>query len=192
MSDFCNDDNEISVYNDKIDMYISLFKEENNIDCFKSQMVWDACLMYIYRNVFKPDHNLRDNRKCIIPYSDMDTIFKVLDIYTYYCNINERMTSIDGFCIMTGISDDTVYRNASGNSELSRQWKVLLKRLHGSKQSAIDSKLFDSNNVTGQLALANHYFGYNLPGVSKEVSRDSIATSQLPSFSIECNNDPNE
>ena len=174
------------VYTDKFQMYIDLFLDDNKFETIDNQFHWNACMMYIYRNVFKPDHNLRDNRKCIIPYQDINTFIDIHDTYIYYSTLYKRNPTLDGFLKLTGMNKQTIYNLSNGNDELSLQWLDLLKKFHDEGQQALDNRLFDSNNVTGQLGLANHYYGYNLPGVSRERSQDAkpLGASQLPKLSL--------
>ena len=142
--------------------------QENNLETIDKQNIWYACCMYIYQNVFKPDHNLRDNRKCIIPYDDIESIKKIYDNYVYNCMVFGRMITLYGFSKMIGISEDTIWRYSKGQDALSLAWSELFQKVDKDKEQTLNNKLFDSNNVTGQAILVNHYYNYNLPGVTKE------------------------
>lgn len=165
------------VYTDKIAMYIKLFLEDNNLETIDNQFHWNACLRYLYKHIFKPDHNLRDNRKCAIPYEDIDTFNNIFDIYIDYCNLYKRNPTMYGYMLLTGLSKQGLYNLINGSDNLSLQWIDLYKKFEDVGQQALDNRLFDSNNVTGQLGLANHYYGYNLPGVSKERSTENRSLS---------------
>lgn len=178
--------NMVNVYTDKFHMYIDMFMEEYRIEKLDNQPQWNACLDYLYKNIFKPDKNLRDNRNCIIDYTDVNSIMQIYNTYAMYCNIYKRMITIKGFCRLTGMTQDTFYRYASGNDKLSLQWSEIIKKIDHDKLETLDNKLYDSNNVTGQAILVNHYYGYNLPGVSRERSQDvkPLGASQLPKLSL--------
>ena len=87
------------------------------------------------------------------------------------------MITVKGFCRLLGMSEDTFYRYASGEDKLSSHWSELVKKIESDKHETLDNKLYDSNNVTGQAILVNHYYGYNLPGVSKERSTENRSLS---------------
>lgn len=178
--------NMVNVYTDKFQMYIDMFMEEYRVEKIDSQSVWNACIEYLHKHIFKPDTNQRDNRSCVIDYYDINSITEVYKTYVLYCNVYKRMITVKGFCRLLGMSEDTFYRYASGNDKLSLQWSELVKKIDSDKHETLDNKLYDSNNVTGQAILVNHYYGYNLPGVSKERSQDikPLGASQLPKLSL--------
>ena len=53
----------IEVFENDIQLYLTMFCEENGIEDMKkeSQSVWNSCLRYIYRNVFKNKNLLKQS-----------------------------------------------------------------------------------------------------------------------------------
>ena len=85
----------VEVFESDIDTYLHLFCEENGIEDLKkeSQSVWNSCLYYIYKHVFKNTNILKDNTLMNIPNNNIksscnryniDMCMKVLDIYSNY------------------------------------------------------------------------------------------------------------
>lgn len=179
-----NNDTVIEIYKDKFKLYIDDFIEEYNIEKLDNQHQWNACLRYIYDHMFKPSKNMIDNRKCIVDYDNVNLVHKLCDMYIHYCSIYKRMVTIYGFSMLTGISEETIYNRANCNDKFSSSWLEIIKKLDSGKLQSLDNKLYDSNNVTGQAILVNHYYGYNLPGVSKEKSVDRIQSNNLPTLGI--------
>lgn len=180
-----NNETIIEIYKDKFKLYIDDFMNEYNIESLDNQSQWCACLRYIYEHMFKPDRNLRDNRKSILDYQNIMLMHSICDLYISYCNVYKRMVNVYGFGLLTGMDEETVYRNANrDNSDVSSSWCEIIKKLDSGKLQSLDNKLYDSNNVTGQAILVNHYYGYNLPGVSKEKSVDRIQSNNLPTLGI--------
>ena len=84
----------IEVYENDIQMYLKMFCEENDIDDLKkeSQAVWNSCLYYIHKRVFKGTdklkskqlfNNINNNIQTICNMSDYDMLLKILDIHAH-------------------------------------------------------------------------------------------------------------
>ncbi len=123
-----------------------------------------------------------DNRKCIFPYDDIENINNIYDSFIETCLYFKRRPTVEHFCLLIGMSRQTLKNICDRNDELSLQWLDIKEKIETGKHNALDYKLFDSNNVTGQAILANHEYSYNLPGVSKERSQDNKLTDSKASF----------
>ena len=177
----------IEVFENDLDKYLHLFCSENDIDDMKkeSQAVWNSCLRYIYKNVFKGKDLLKDktlyniNNNCIMNSTynsyDYDVVLNLLDIYVYdMCLKYDKEVSILGFSTLSGIDDSTIYNwgNNKGNSEkLSSKGFDIYKKLNQFREESLSNKLATSNkNPVGVLAILNRHYQWNLPGVSKEAA----------------------
>lgn len=171
-----------------IDNCIADFVEDNpECNIYKNQSHWGACLMDVYKHVFKPPYKLVNNLKSVIDPRDVDTLDAVLDKYIILCSKYGREVSIIGFSHLTGLTTDTIhsfksteYRdtnekylsdykyNSYSVEELKRKRLDIYKKITENHENSIRTKLFDSNNVTGQAILVNHDFMYNAPGMKPE------------------------
>ena len=180
----------IDVFENDLDKYLHLFCSENDIDDMKkeSQSVWNSCLRYIYKNVFKGKDLLKDktlyniNNNCIMNSTynsyNYDVVLNLLDIYVYdMCLKYDKEVSILGFSTLSGIDDSTIYNwgNNKGNSDkLSAKGFDIYKKLNQYREESLSNKLATGNkNPVGILAILNRHYQWNLPGVSKEAASKS-------------------
>lgn len=180
----------IEVFENDLDKYLHLFCSENDIDDMKkeSQSVWNSCLRYIYKNVFKGKDLLKDktlyniNNNCIMNSTynsyNYDVVLNLLDIYVYdMCLKYDKEVSILGFSTLSGIDDSTIYNwgNNKGNSDkLSARGFDIYKKLNQYREESLSNKLATGNkNPVGILAILNRHYQWNLPGVSKEAASKS-------------------
>ena len=119
-------ENTIDIFENDIQLYLSMFCEENGIDDMKkeSQSVWNGALRYIRRHVFnnkdvlksKDNINIYNNN---IPSTfnayNYDTVNYICDIYIDLCFINDKEVCIIGFSNLTGIDNETI--NVWGNND---------------------------------------------------------------------------
>lgn len=183
----------IDVFENDLDKYLHLFCSENDIDDMKkeSQSVWNSCLRYIYKNVFKGKDLLKDktlyniNNNCIMNSTynsyNYDVVLNLLDIYVYdMCLKYDKEVSILGFSTLSGIDDSTIYNwgNNKGNSDkLSARGFDIYKKLNQYREESLSNKLATGNkNPVGILAILNRHYQWNLPGVSKEAASKSSLT----------------
>ena len=119
-----NTDDILEVFENDIDMYLNLFKEEQGIEDLRMvpQSVWNACLMYIQRHVFNNKDLLKQNSNIYNSNGIMDSNYNmynydlvndILDYYIYMCNLYNKEVSIIGFSKLTNIDDETI--NLWGN-----------------------------------------------------------------------------
>lgn len=183
----------IDVFENDLDKYLHLFCSENDIDDMKkeSQSVWNSCLRYIYKNVFKGKDLLKDktlyniNNNCIMNSTynsyNYDVVLNLLDIYVYdMCLKYDKEVSILGFSTLSGIDDSTIYNwgNNKGNSDkLSAKGFDIYKKLNQYREESLSNKLATGNkNPVGILAILNRHYQWNLPGVSKQAASKSNLT----------------
>lgn len=172
----------IEVFENDLDKYLHLFCSENDIDDMKkeSQAVWNSCLRYIYKNVFKGKDLLKDkklyniNNNSIMNTNynsyDYDIVLDLLNIYVYdMCLKYDKEVSILGFSTLSGINDATImeWRN---NKSSTKSFEIY-KKLNQYREESLSNKLATGNkNPVGILAILNRHYQWNLPGVSKETA----------------------
>ena len=94
----------LEVFENDIDMYLNLFKEEQGIEDLRAvpQSVWNACLMYIQRHVFNNKAILKAPNICnsnsIMDSNynmyNYDLLYNILEYYIYLCNIYSKEISV--------------------------------------------------------------------------------------------------
>ena len=176
-----------------------MFCEENGIEDMKkeSQAVWNSCLRYIYKYVFKNNNNLlrqTDNIYNInnpIPSTynsyNYDTVLKILDIYIFdMCMRYDKEVSIIGFSTLTGIDESIIYDWGNGESgKLSTLSSKIYKKLNEFREESLSNKLVTGNkNPVGILGVLNRHYQWNMPGVSREqANKRALTAAELPKLS---------
>lgn len=172
----------IEVFENDLDKYLHLFCSENDIDDMKkeSQAVWNSCLRYIYKNVFKgkdilKSKELHNNGTIKTTYNsyDYNIVLDLLNIYVYdMCLKYDKEVSILGFSTLSGINDATIQE--WGNNKSSTLSFEIYKKLNQYREESLSNKLATGNkNPVGILAILNRHYQWNLPGVSKETANKS-------------------
>lgn len=181
-------DQTAEVFENDIDMYLHLFCEEQKIEDIKkeSQNVWNGCLLYINRHVFKGTDKLKTNKYIFnnnIPSNcnayDMDIINNICDYYIYLCYQYDKEVSVMGFCKLTGISQDCMYEWAKDDRKLSSAGCELHKKLVEERQESLSAKLVTGRqNPVGVLGVLNRHYQWNMPGVSREQAKITQRTPE--------------
>ena len=172
----------IEVFENDLDKYLHLFCEENDIPDMKkeSQAVWNSCLRYIYKHVFKGKDLLKskvlhNNINNTIPSNynsyDYNILNHVLDLYIYnMCMKYDKEVSIIGFSTLTGVSDVIIHEWGNNGKPSSLSFNIY-KKLNQFREESLSNKLATANkNPVGVLAILNRHYQWNLPGVSKETT----------------------
>lgn len=184
----------IEVFENDIQLYLSMFCEEEGIEDMKkeSQAVWNSCLRYIYKNVFRGNNSLKQSNNIYntnnhIPSTynsyNYDMVLKVLDIYIFdMCMRYDKEVSIIGFSTLTGIDEGVIYDWGNGSTKLSDASIQIYKKLNQFREESLSNKLATGNkNPVGVLAILNRHYQWNMPGVSREnASKKTLAASELP------------
>ena len=181
----------IEVFENDIQMYLTMFCEENGIEDMKkeSQSVWNSALYYIYKHVFKngclkDNNNISGNSPILSNYNryNYNLCMDVLDIYIYeLCLKYDKEVSIIGYCTLTGINQDTIHDWSKDNNKLSSTGCEIYKKLNQFREESLSNKLVTGNkNPVGILGVLNRHYQWNLPGVSKEqVARKDITAEEI-------------
>ena len=185
----------IEVFENDIQMYLTMFCEENGIEDMtkEPQSRWNSCLRYIYKYVFKNNNNLlrqTDNIYNInnpIPSNynsyDSDMVLKVLDIYIFdMCMRYDKEVSIIGFSTLTGIDESIIYDWGNGESgKLSTSSSKIYKKLSQFREESLSNKLVTGNkNPVGVIAVLNRQYGWASPYTSdSNKQRKSISAEEI-------------
>lgn len=188
-------ENTIEVFENDIQLYLSMFCEENGIEDMakEPQSRWNSCLRYIYKYVFKNNNNLlrqTDNIYNInnpIPSTynsyDYDMVLKVLDIYIFdMCMRYDKEVSIIGFSTLTGIDESIIYDWGNGESgKLSTSSSKIYKKLSQFREESLSNKLVTGNkNPVGVIAVLNRQYGWASPYTSdSSKQRKSISAEEI-------------
>lgn len=182
----------IEVFENDIQMYLSMFCEENGIEDMKkeSQSVWNGALRYVRRHVFsnrdvlksKDNINIYNNN---IPSNfnayNYDTVNSICDIYIDLCFIYDKEVSIIGFSNLTGIDTELIYNWANENTKLSTTSFNVYKKLSQFREESLSNKLVTGNkNPVGVIAVLNRQYGWASPYTSDSSrQRKSISAEEI-------------
>lgn len=183
----------IEVFENDIQLYLSMFCEENGIEDMKkeSQSVWNGALRYIRRHVFnnkdvlksKDNINIYNNN---IPSTfnayNYDTVNSICDIYIDLCFINDKEVSIIGFSNLTGIDTELIYNWANENTKLSTTSFNIHKKLSQFREESLSNKLVTGNkNPVGVIAVLNRQYGWASPYTSdSNRQKRALTAAELP------------
>ena len=187
------EEEQTEVFENDMELYLSQFCEEQGIDDMKreSQSVWNAALMYIKRHVFNDPHTLKASNNIYNTNAIMnstynsynyDMVDRVCDYYIYMCMMYDKEVSNIGFSLLTGIDRDTIKAWRSEGTKLSRKSSAVAQKIYDYREESLSAKLATANkNPVGILAILNRHYQWNLPGVSKESSKQRVlSASELP------------
>ena len=197
-------ENTIDVFENDIDMYLQMFKEEQNIEDLRSipQSVWNGCLMYICRHLFKGTDLLKSKARRTVENNiiasnfnayDYELVNKIADYYIYLCSLYNKEVSIVGFSNLTGITTETIYIWGSNNNynnicnsvidnnldKLGSSSFDIYKKLIEKREESLSNKLADGKqNPVGVIAMLNRHYGWASPYTAdanrqKRVSSDA-------------------
>lgn len=181
------------VYANDIELYINLFCEDQGIEDLRkeSQGVWNACLMYVQRHVFpdrqalKATENSPEYVNNIMPSTcgayNYDLLDTICNAYIYYCYMYDKEVSIQGFSKLLGIPK-TVIDLWGTDLRLSKKSINIYKKLIAEREESLSAKLASGkSNPVGILSILNHWYSWNLPGVTREQStRTALTAAELP------------
>ena len=184
----------VEVFETDIDTYLHLFCDENGIEDLKkeSQSVWNSCLYYIYKHVFKNTNILKDNTLMDIPNNNIksscnryniDMCMKVLDIYIYdMCMKYDKEVSLIGYSTLTGIERQTVYDWSNGVHGSSAAGIGVFQKLKAFREESLSNKLVTgAKNPVGVIAVLNRQFGWASPYTSdSNRQKQALTADALP------------
>ena len=184
----------VEVFENDIQLYLSVFCDENGIEDIKdeSQSVWNSALRYIYKHVFK-DTGVLKQHKCIDnPNNNIqstynaynyETVLQVLDIYIYdMCMKYNKEVSVIGFTTLTGIPEQLIYNWGNESTKLSVSSFEIYKRLTQMREESLSNKLATGKqNPVGVIAILNRQFGWASPYTSdSNRQKRALTDAELP------------
>lgn len=182
----------METFENDIAMYLHIFCEEQEIDDMRaaSQSVYNACLRYIQRHVFRDKDILRDksniyniNNIIMSNYNryNYDLLNDICDYYIYMSMLYDKEISIMGFCNLTGIDKDTI-TTWSKPDRLSSSSMSIYKKLCENREESLSNKLVTGNkNPVGVIAVLNRQFGWASPYTSDANRQQRLLTAaELP------------
>lgn len=183
-----NDINDLDIYENDIDMYINIFCEQNKIEDMRtaSQAVWNSCLRFIYKNVFK-HINLKDNNNININNNKIPSNFNrynynllldILDIYIYdMCLKYDKEVSIIGYSTLLNIPTSIIY-DWGNEKTLSPLSSDIYKKLVQFNEESLSDKLATGNkNPVGIIAILNRRHGWASPYTSDSNKQKNALTA---------------
>ena len=184
----------IEVFENDIDFFLHQFKDEQGIDDLRAvpQSVWNGCLTYIQRQVFKPNpgilksHKLVNNDSAIMSSTynayNYSLVINVLEYYIYLCQLYNKEVSIIGFSNLTGIDTEVINNWGNEVNKSSQESSVIYKKLVRSREESLSNKLADGKqNPVGVIAMLNRHYGWASPYTADaNRSRKALSASELP------------
>ena len=191
-------DDILEVFENDIDIYLNLFKEEQGIEDLRAvpQSVWNACLMYIQRHVFNNKDLLKQNNNIYNSNSIMDSnynmynyelLYNILEYYIYLCNMYNKEISSMGYSKLIGISNEIIsmWGNDNNKNKLSSKGFEIYKKLNQEREESLSNKLADGKqNPVGVIAMLNRHYGWSSPYTSDaNRNKASLTAAELPKLS---------
>lgn len=170
----------VEIYENKICEYLDKYIAEKDIEDMSKepQSKWNACLIYIYKAVFK------DNKESLKG-PDKDTyndrlMNDICDIYISLCYEYDKEISINGFCFLTGINTDTVYTWGSGERRLGSSCSEIYKKLIKNNEESLSDKLISGGlNPMKVLPALNRRHNWNMPGTNRQGGDQTQSIEQI-------------
>lgn len=116
---------------------------------------------------------------------DVDKLERIYNIYLSFASKYDKVPTMNSFCRLCGVDYNTFWNwvnYINNGSEVSRRRLDFVKTIRNGFESGIREQLLTGRrNAVGLLGVANHDFGWNLPGVSVERSQPmTLSASELP------------
>lgn len=160
----------------------------------QSQNRWGACMLRVRKRIF-PDSSIFGMEPYYpAPYGGLNScgaynpelLYGVYDIYISLCIEYDKAPTPFNFARLTGIDIQTLreWHNETRGDELSRSRKEFSKMLFENHEQSLSDFLTDGKrNPVALLGVLNHSYGWNMPGVSREIGRRASRTvDELPTF----------
>lgn len=185
--------NTIEIFENDIQLYLSMFCEEQGIkDMTKeSQSRWSACLTYIQRHVFNNKDLLKQSNNIYNLNSIMDSnynmynydlLYNILEYYIYLCNMYNKEISSMGYSKLIGISNEIISIWGNDNNKLSSKGFEIYKKLNQEREESLSNKLADGRqNPVGVIAILNRQYGWASPYTSDSSrQKTALTAAELP------------
>ena len=170
----------------------------NDISNF-SQSKWYAVLIYIYHTAIEPNkellkadikyikdvsNNISKNPRYsnqVFGAYNIYVLDQLYDYYIYLCNENDKGITPYGYCLFTGVDNDTLASFEEGGVLLSIEQMALYKKIYAAYEQSAEAKLWTNKNPVAVMAITNRRFGWNMPGVGRDQrGRSALGAAELP------------
>ena len=191
----------IEVFENDIQLYLSMFCEENGIEDMtkEPQSRWNACLTYIQRHVFNNKDLLKQSNNIYNSNSIMDSnynmynydlLYNILEYYIYLCNMYNKEISSMGYSKLIGISNEIISMWGNDNNKLSSRSFEIYKKLNQEREESLSNKLADGKqNPVGVIAILNRQYGWASPYTSdSNRQKTALTAAELPKLSVYSSN----
>ena len=182
----------MEVFENDIQLYLSMFCEENGIEDMtkEPQSRWNACLTYIQRHVFSNKDLLKQSNNIYNSNSIMDSnynmynyelLYNILEYYIYLCNMYNKEISSMGYSKLIGISNEIISMWGNDNNKLGSKSFEIYKKLNQEREESLSNKLADGKqNPVGVIAILNRQYGWASPYTSdSNKHRKSISAEEI-------------
>lgn len=195
----------VEVFENDIQLYLTMFCEENGIEDMKKepQNVWNAALMYIKRHVFSTPDLLKDksplnnyyNNDYENKYSNlnnsncnrynMQMVNSICDYYIYLCMLYAKEVSIIGFSNLTGIYTQTIHQWGNDERKLSTSGLDVYKKLNEFNEESLSNILISGTRPpVGPIAALNRRHGWASPYTAdSNRQKRALTDAELPKLS---------
>ena len=184
----------IEYYENEIDAFLDIFKEQQGIEDLRtcSQSVWNAALMFVQRHVYnksmlKEQNNIYTDNTLMNANCNSynyDLLNSIVDYYIYITALYDKECSIYGFSKLVNIAYQLIQEwghNYNNSNRLSSKSCDIYKKLTDAREQSLIAKLVSMKHPTAMAIILNKDYGYNLPGVSKEMANKSpLPAAELP------------
>ena len=191
----------IEVFENDIQLYLSMFCEENGIEDMtkEPQSRWNACLTYIQRHVFnnkdllKQSNNIYNSNSIMDSNYNMynyDVLYSILEYYIYLCNMYNKEVSSMGYSKLVGISNEIISMWGNDNNKLSSGSFEIYKKLNQEREESLSNKLADGKqNPVGVIAILNRQYGWASPYTSdSNRQKAALTAAELPKLADSSSN----
>lgn len=189
---------EQEIFENDIQLYLSMFCEGNGIEDMKkeSQAVWNSALMYIKRHVFSTSDILKSHNNIINKNNSIDSNYNaynyelvnsVCDYYIYLCMLNDKEVSAIGFSLLTGIDRYTLATWRDEGTKLSTLSSVIGKKISDFREESLSNKLATGKqNPVGVIAILNRQYGWASPYTAdSNRQKRALTDAELPKLAIQ-------
>ena len=146
--------------------------------------LWSDILDEINVRIVKPNNRLLKTETNRYNQYDKDKVYILYDsIYKKICNKYIQEISLQGFVDMSGIDKQSIYNWESEPS--AKSFVLHQKIMQDNEQSLTNLMIGDKGIPTKYLAKLNRYHDWNMPGVTREVSKkQSLGAAELPKLGL--------
>lgn len=151
----------INTIESQIDDVVISFFDKFNIDIYDlnqcktvTHNLLNLCFREIYKQLFKPDHNMVNNQKSLVDYNNIEQLTILANKFVEICQHFNKSLGLMSFSFMLGCDYSTLYLWLQNDEQLNPKRFNVLKSIQECHKLAQISLLNDS--PVGALAVANN------------------------------------